>query len=595
LKLQFGFGVSAVEGIVDAQKIGAAEAKKTSKELGDALQAEAEKLLNQSQQLANGAGITTNTDFAKEQEKKQKEASDKAQKALEERLKNELDLRKRNLAAAKVIALEEQNENIRKNQVIVDNDNTSFKDRLAAIENIAQARKNISAIELSEAVRAEQEVKSGRIVEIKKTQAEIEAATVSFNNKVAGINAETLKAQQDAQKANTEKIKAEIEKEREERLKALDTGAAAERDRLKKENNDAKIALNERFQQGKISQEEYAEERKKIELGYQAESLQAEIDYQKKLLEIIDLPADQKAEALRRLSDLEAELSELSVQRTKDAEAEKLAAIQKTFDQIQNTADKTFEFIGGILNANSENQKNQLREQQDEAEKKAARDIEIANASTLTEEEKAARIAVINARLAAQKEQFARREREINLQNARFEKTKTIFGIVLATAKAIAEAAGNPFKIALAAAMGAVQLGIAIATPLPKYYKGKNLSSHDNYEGPATVNEYRDEVIRRTDGSVEFPKGRNVTTWLGANDIVYPSMDAYLNSLIAATHKDSMPFMNGAPVIINAPADNSEAKRTNILLQRLISKPSANISIYDNGHAQYEIESTNWK
>lgn len=591
----FGVDESTVNDLVAAQNKGVAKIKSTTEKNAADLKAKADELSGLAAKKSKDSGVANNPDFAKEEEKKNKEAADKAQKALEERLKNELDLRKRNLAAAKAIALEEQNENIRKNQVIVDNDNTSFKDRLAAIENIAQAKKNISAIELSEAIRAEQEVKNGRIVEIKKTQGEIEAATVSFNNKVAAINAETLKAQQDAQKANTEKIKAEIEKEREERLKALDTGAAAERDRLKKENNDAKIALNERFQQGKISQEEYAEERKKIELGYQAESLQAEIDYQKKLLEIIDLPADQKAEALRRLSDLEAELSELSVQRTKDAEAEKLAAIQKTFDQIQNTADKTFEFIGGILNANSENQKNRLREEQDQAEIKAARDIEITQASTLTEEEKANRVAIINARLAAQKEQFARREREINLQNARFEKARNIFTIALNTARSIVEASPNPFKIALAAAVGAVQLGIAIATPLPKYYKGKNVTNADKYEGPATVNELRPEVIRREDGSVEFPKGRNVTTWLGANDIVYPSMDAYQNSLMAATHNDSMPYMNGAPVIITPPVDNSEAKRTNALLQRLVSKPSANISIYDNGHAQYEIESTNWK
>jgi len=595
LKLQFGFGVSAVEGIVEAQKSGAAEAKKSSKELGDALQAEAEKLLTQSQQLANGAGITTNTDFAKEQEKKQKEASDKAQKALEERLKNELDLRKRNLAAAKVIALEEQNENIRKNQVIVDNDNTSFKDRLAAIENIAQARKNISAIELSEAVRAEQEVKNGRIVEIKKTQAEIEAATVSFNNKVAGINAETLKAQQQAQKQNAETLKAEREKQTADQLKAIDQQAQSEQDKLNATFNEKNIELNNDYQSGKISQEQYLKEKERLELEFQRKSLDNEITHQENLLKVSTLPDDQKAEALRKLSDLRLELNKIDLDNTKKTEAEKKAAILKTFDEIRNTADKAFEFIGGILNANSENQKNRLREEQDEAEKKAARDIEITQASTLTEEEKANRVAVINARLAAQKEQFARREREINLQNARFEKARNIFTIAINTARSIVEASPNPFKIALAAAVGAVQLGIAIATPLPKYYKGKNVTDLDKYEGPATVNEYRDEVIKRTDGSVEFPKGRNVTTWLGANDIVYPSMDAYLNSLIAATHKDSMPFMNGAPVIINAPADNSEAKRTNILLQRLISKPSANISIYDNGHAQYEIESTNWK
>lgn len=595
IKFQFGGGADAFNSLAEAQKKGAEEAKRSSQELGQALQDEAEKLLKQSQELANSAGINTNTEFSKEQEKRAKEAADKAKKALEERLKNELDLQKRNLAAAKAILLENENEIIRSNQRIIDNDNTSFKDRLAAIENIAQAKKNIASVELAEAIRSEREVKNGRIVEIKKTEAEIEAATITFNNKTKAINAETLKAQQDAQKDNTEKIKAEIEREREERLKALDNTAEAERDRLKKDNNDAKVLLNQRYQQGLISLKEYNAQREKLELDYQVRTLQAEIAYQKQLLSIIDLSADKKEEALRRLSDLEAELSDLSVQRTKAAEAEKLAAIQKTFDEIKSKSETAFEFIGGILNANAENQKNRIQEEQDAAEAKAARDIEIANASALTEEEKANRIAVINARLAAQKEQFARREREINLQNARFEKTKAIFEIAINTARSIVEASPNPFKIALAAAVGAVQLGIAIATPLPKYYKGKNVTNQDKYEGFATVNEIRPEVIKRTDGTVEFPKGRNVTTWLGANDIVYPSLDAYLNSLISSMHADAMPFINGAPVIIAAPAvENSGDKKTHALLQRLISKPAANINIYDNGHAKYEIESTNW-
>jgi len=458
----FGVDESTVNDLVAAQNKGVAKIKSTTEKNAADLKAKADELSGLAAKKSKDSGVANNPDFAKEEEKKNKEAADKAQKALEERLKNELDLRKRNLAAAKVIALEEQNENIRKNQVIVDNDNTSFKDRLAAIENIAQARKNISAIELSEAVRAEQEVKSGRIVEIKKTQAEIEAATVSFNNKVAGINAETLKAQQQAQKQNAETLKAEREKQTADQLKAIDQQAQSEQDKLKATLNEKNIELNNDYQSGKISQEQYLKEKERLELEFQRKSLDNEITHQENLLKVSTLPDDQKAEALRKLSDLRLELNKLDLDNTKKTEAEKKAAILKTFDEIRNTADKAFEFIGGILNANSENQKNRLREEQDEAEKKAARDIEITQASTLTEEEKANRVAVINARLAAQKEQFARREREINLQNARFEKARNIFTIAINTARSIVEASPNPFKIALAAAVGAVQLGILL-------------------------------------------------------------------------------------------------------------------------------------
>lgn len=591
LKLQLGFAKSGFEGLSEVQQKGVDEAKKNAKDLGDALQKEGEDILKQAQLLANGAKINTNTDFDKEQEKKAKEAAEKAKKLLEERLKAELDLQKRNLAAARAILLENENEIIRSNQRIVDSESTSFKDRLASLENISQAKKNIAAIEFAQAIKSEKEIKDGKIVEIKKSQAEIEAATLSFNNKIKAINDDLLKAQLDAQKANAAKIKEEIENERQERLNALDASTQAERDRLQRENNENIVALNERYKQGKISLEEYNKERTRLEIGYHAESLENEIAYQQKLLEIIDLPEEQKAEALRRLSDLQAELSELDVQRTKDAEAEKLAAIKKTLDEISASATTAFEFIGGLLNANSEIQKNKIKEEQDAAEARAARDIEIIEASSLKEEKKAAKKELVNKRLAIQKEQFEKREREINLQNARFEKSKNIFSITLSTAKAVAEASPDPFRIALAIALGAAQLGIAVATPLPKYYKGKNVTAGaDKYEGWATVNEYRDEVIRRTDGKVEFPKGRNVVTWLGSDDQVFPSLDAYLDDVIKSTHKGAMQRPQVAKVIV----DNSEAKKTNALLQKLINKPSANVNIYDNGHAYYEIEQTNW-
>lgn len=591
VKFNLGFTENAISDLTEAQKKGAEEAQQLAKQNELAFKAKGTELATKAELLAKGLNI--NIDPTKTDKPAKTKADDSA-------LKDAVEAEKRKAAALKAIAIENANEIIRINQAVIDNDNSSLKDKIIAIEAVSQARKDIAAIELADAVKNEQKVEQVKgkaaIVEIKKTQLEIEAATVGFNNKVNAINDESLKSQQDAQKANTEKITAEIEKEREAKLQALDISAQAERDRLKKENNEAITSLNERYLQGKISQEEYANERKRIELGYYAESLEAEIAYQKTLIELSDLPADKKAEALRRLSDLELELNDLSIQSTKDAEAEKLAAIEKTYNRISEISGKAFEFITGALNANAEAQKNKLKDQETEAEKKAAADIDRINASALTEEEKGERIKVVNARLAAQKQQLAEREKQINIQQARFEKAKAIFTITLNTVRAIAEAAPNPFKIALAAAMGAAQLAIAVATPLPKYYKGKNvINGGDKYEGLATVNEYRDEVIKRTDGTVEYPKGRNVLTWLGANDQVFPSLDSYLDSLLKSTHNDAMAFSGGVPVIIQAPQDNSEQRKTNQLLQRLVSKQSTSVVIYDNGHSKYEIEQSNWK
>lgn len=334
----------------------------------------------------------------------------------------------------------------------------------------------------------------------------------------------------EVEQANLElKIKSDLE---ERKARILDTATQAERDRLEKEKNESIEALNKRFELGKISQQEYDKERLKIELGFQAESLQTEIDYQKKLLEISDLPIEQKKAALKELSNLERELSDLSLQTTKANEQKKLDAILATLDKVRNTANDVFGVIDGLLNANLTSQKNALEEQNKKNEQKAARDIEIVNASGDSEERKAARVALINDRLAKQKQQIADREKNAELQKARFDKAKAIFDIVVSTASAVVKALPNiPLSIAVGA-LGLAQLGIALGTPLPKFFRGKD--KNNKYEGWATVNDNPDrktsEIIVREDGSLEMPMGRDVLTFLGRNDQVIPDANEFMRN-----------------------------------------------------------------
>lgn len=70
------------------------------------------------------------------------------------------------------------------------------------------------------------------------------------------------------------------------------------------------------------------------------------------------------------------------------------------------------------------------------------------------------------------KERQAKREREIRKQQAQQEKQQALFSIAINTAVQIAKVASNPFLIALAVAVGAIQAGIVASRPLPKYAKG---------------------------------------------------------------------------------------------------------------------------
>lgn len=526
--LQFNLGNAAdgVKTLSDAQFEGIKDARKESDDLAKSLDVLATDLLKQAGELGKAFNITTNTDFAKDEEKKKKEALDKQKKALEDFLKKQIDLEKRNAAASKQIAVEAANDKIRINQSIVDNPDNEVGAQLNALTVISNRKKTLAALDYADAIRAEKEVKDGKIVINKKTQSELEAASVAYNNKIRAIDAETAQQSIDVRKNNVEKLRAQYEKDAKLQLDEVDKTFESLRDKNKDEYNKQIEALNKRFDEGKISQEKYELERQKIETTYHIASLVNEVEYQKQLLKLSTLSPEAKAEALRKLSDLEKELSDASVELTKANEKKKLDAVVDTFEKIKSTASDVFGVIGGLIDANNTAEKNRLKEQGDEAEKKANRDIEIVTASQDTEEKKAAKIALINQRLAIQKAQIAEREKQADLQKARFEKAQAIFGIIINTALAVVKAGVITPTAILAGILGAAQLAIAIATPIPKFFRGKD--KNNKYQGWGTMNEYRQEIIEHPDGSIEMPYGRNVLKYIGRDDIIHPDANEFM-------------------------------------------------------------------
>lgn len=83
-----------------------------------------------------------------------------------------------------------------------------------------------------------------------------------------------------------------------------------------------------------------------------------------------------------------------------------------------------------------------------------------------------------------------------------------------------------PFAIASGAIGGAAILG----TTIQAFKHGKKAS--DNYEGIALLNDGgRDEVMVSPDGTIQRITGRNVLGYVGKDDVIYPSEQAFMNDL----------------------------------------------------------------
>jgi len=253
----------------------------------------------------------------------------------------------------------------------------------------------------------------------------------------------------------------------------------------------------------------------------QQEQLDSETRFKNKLDELAD--------------GLTKKFEEQQKERTRIAkeESDKQKEIEKQkAEYIKQIISETTALAFTLFTANIERQKNAVQEQIDALDKQKEKDIEVVNQTVINRKDAADQIAIIEARAQAQKDQLQRRQRELDIQKAKFDKAKAIADIIQGTAVNIIKAigTGNAGLIALAASLGAVQLATVIAQPIPKYKHGKNKS--DLYEGPAIVDDGGvPEAIIRENGNVEIGGNKPRLTYLNSKDIVHPDANKWLASL----------------------------------------------------------------
>ena len=278
-----------------------------------------------------------------------------------------------------------------------------------------------------------------------------------------------------------------------------------------------------------------------IEKRSQIDRLKADDEFYKKkrkLSEDFQKEAEKNAKETAKAvsggnSDAEEDLGKVLEERKKK--------MLSFLDTIQYYWEKVSGVISGALNIGFTNRKNAVQDAIDGIERQKDAELKANDARVQSEQDKAANIAIINSRADQARELQRNKQRQIDQQQARAEKALAIFNITIDTAKNIVKAT-TLFGRITAALIGAAQLAIVLATPIPRFFKGKKKGQA--YSGPAIVNDHPDgyttEVIERGDGTIEIPKGRNVLTHIGADDIIHPDKNAWLNAILNAAHRDAI-------------------------------------------------------
>lgn len=226
----------------------------------------------------------------------------------------------------------------------------------------------------------------------------------------------------------------------------------------------------------------------------------------------------------KKRTEIEKELAEERIKKAKEEAEQKKRLQQQLVTELLNLAQT-------LGTASIEREKNAVQEQIDQLEAKKQKDIEVANQTIANAQDRTAAIQVIEARAAAQREQLERRQRELDVKKAQFDKARSIANIIQETATNIVKYFGTPLAL-LAGAIGAVQLATVIAQPIPRYKHGKN--ANDLYEGPAIVDDGgKPEAIIREDGSVEIGGNTPRLTYVKKRDVVLPDANQLIDYVLA--------------------------------------------------------------
>jgi hypothetical protein len=291
---------------------------------------------------------------------------------LRERTKAREDFEKqaaeRERAARLNILKAELDERIKADEVIADDEKKSFNDRFNATYDAYNKRRVLLTAQRNLDIQNEKlTTEERRAIEAKYTS-DVNQLTIDYGLK-----------QLELYKVNQEQVTALIEKENTKRADIIATHQA-----------DAITALDEQFRQGKISVTKYNTERAALEEKYSIESLQNEVTNA-----FAKVLATKKGTTERY--DAEKELAE-KTQALSDATTKKqIENAQALRDKQIELGKQAYDFVKTIIDAQFTNRQNQVQQELDDVNKKKEADINAVNASTASEQEKANKIAVINA------------------------------------------------------------------------------------------------------------------------------------------------------------------------------------------------------
>lgn len=400
------------------------------------------------------------------------------------------------------------------------------------------------------------------------------AIETKFLSDINGLTVEYGLQQQAIYQQNTDKVNEIIEK-----------GQQARQDKIAGDAAATNTELIKQLVSGQITLEQYNKQRDDAERSARIQSLKEEVNNA-----TAKVLATKEGTAAR--FEAEKELREKTLALNEEYNAKEINAIVKLNDLKKQLVTESVETFNALVNGQFDNESARIQQAMDDLDKQKEKDIEVANATIANKQERELAIATIEKKAQLQREQLERRQRQVELDRARFEKASNIAQIITSTAVAIIEALktykGTPQAFAIAGAIGtigALQLARAIAAPLPKFAHGTD----DAPGGLAWVGDaYRKELVITPQGNVMQTPAVPTVMNVPKHSIVLPDARRALESGLAVNQ-------HGRLVSATTGVDTSRVEqKLDTIAKAIKNKPVLNMSASESGLTAMWNYGANW-
>jgi hypothetical protein len=319
---------------------------------------------------------------------------------------------------------------------------------------------------------------------------------LKFQDDLQAIRGAAEQKRRDDLKRDNDLAEALFKEQADARIKARQKLVSDNANKRDIAHDDELITLEKLHSLGLISEEKYQKQRYDIERKYELRSLADLIDNAKYLIDHAKENGTTVLEQERIIADARRKLSD---QLTNDL----IANEDRLRDERKKLVSQVTAGIGEVAGDFFDKEKNQIQGQIDLLNKKKQAEIDAVNNSVASEQDKAAQIAIINARADAQQQQLEKRQKDQDVKKAEFDKiiaeiqiaantAQTIQSLTLKAAEARAQGAllaANPLtasyagiayasaasiaaQIPIAIAQGIIAAALVAARPIPRYKTG---------------------------------------------------------------------------------------------------------------------------